>query len=319
MNKEFLSLVSIFIFIVSVYLILPLNQDDIEKQSITEINNEEKQKIINNEINLSFDIIRITKNGDAVLAGRSLPGIRFELYDKNKRLAEIYSDANGEWVWTSKESLEPGPKNFNLRYLDKKGKEHYSEQSIVVIIERDKKSEPFVLKSNQNGNSNSLILNIGETKNDFSLHLAELSPDGNLMLSGRVKAEHMVSLFINNEYVGDAEFNDNGIWKYKSKDVFDYKKLNLRFEIFDNNKVLRESFFTNIFHNNGLDMKEKTLVVKPGNSLWRISRKTLGGGILYTEIFKNNINIIQNPDLIYPGQVLKIPMNSRNYVKDEQR
>ena len=319
MNKEFLSLVSIFIFIVSVYLILPLNQDDIEKQSITEINNEEKQKIINNEINLSFDIIRITKNGDAVLAGRSLPGIRFELYDKNKRLAEIYSDANGEWVWTSKESLEPGPKNFNLRYLDKKGKEHYSEQSIVVIIERDKKSEPFVLKSNQNGNSNSLILNIGETKNDFSLDLAELSPDGNLMLSGRVKAEHMISLFINNEYVGDAEFNDNGIWKYKSKDVFDYKKLNLRFEIFDDNKVLRESFFTNIFHNNGLDMKEKTLVVKPGNSLWRISRKTLGGGILYTEIFKNNINIIQNPDLIYPGQVLKIPMNSRNYVKDEQR
>lgn len=319
MNKEFLSLVSIFIFIVSVYLILPLNQDDIEKQSFTEINNEEKQKIINNEINLSFDIIRITKNGDAVLAGRSLPGIRFELYDKNKRLAEIYSDANGEWVWTSKESLEPGPKNFNLRYLDKKGKEHYSEQSIVVIIERDKKSEPFVLKSNQNGNSNSLILNIGETKNEFSLDLAELSPDGNLMLSGRVKAEHMISLFINNEYVGDAEFNDNGIWKYKSKDVFDYKKLNLRFEIFDNNKVLRESFFTNIFHNNGLDMKEKTLVVKPGNSLWRISRKTLGGGILYTEIFKNNINIIQNPDLIYPGQVLKIPMNSRNYVKDEQR
>ena len=319
MNKEFLSLVSIFIFIVSVYLILPLNQDDIEKQSFTEINNEEKQKIINNEINLSFDIIRITKNGDAVLAGRSLPGIRFELYDKNKRLAEIYSDANGEWVWTSKESLEPGPKNFNLRYLDKKGKEHYSEQSIVVIIERDKKSEPFVLKSNQNGNSNSLILNIGETKNDFSLDLAELSPDGKLMLSGRVKAEHMISLFINNEYVGDAEFNDNGIWKYKSKDVFDYKKLNLRFEIFDNNKVLRESFFTNIFHNNGLDMKEKTLVVKPGNSLWRISRKTLGGGILYTEIFKNNINIIQNPDLIYPGQVLKIPMNSRNYVKDEQR
>ena len=139
------------------------------------------------------------------------------------------------------------------------------------------------------------------------------------MLSGRVKAEHIISLFINNEYVGDTEFNDNGIWQYKSKDIFDYKKMNLRFEILDNNRVLRGSFFTNIFDNNGLDMKENTLVVKPGNSLWRISRKTLGGGILYTEIFKNNINIIQNPDLIYPGQVLKIPMKSRNYVKDEQR
>lgn len=319
MNKEFLSLMSIFIFVVSVYLILPLHQDDIEKKSITEINNEENQKIINNEIKLSFDIIRITKNGDAVLAGRSLPGIRFGLYDKNNRLAEIYSDANGEWVWTSKESLKPGSKNFYLRYLDKNGKEHHSEQSVVVIIERDKKSEPFVLKSSQNGNSNSLILNLGETKNDFALDLAEFSPDGKLMLSGRVKAKHVISLFINNEYVGEAEFNDDGIWKYKSKNIFDYKKMNLRFEIFDNNKILRGSFFANIFNNNELNMKEKTLVVKPGNSLWRISRKTLGGGILYTEIFKNNINIIQNPDLIYPGQVITIPMKSRYYVKDEQR
>ena len=47
------------------------------------------------------------------------------------------------------------------------------------------------------------------------------------MLSGRVKAEHMISLFINNEYVGDAEFNDNGSGNTKVK-MYLITKLNLR-------------------------------------------------------------------------------------------
>ena len=56
---------------------------------------------------------------------------------------------------------------------------------------------------------------------------------------------------------------------------------------------------------------EKEFTVKNGNSLWRIARKTLGGGIYYSEIYKNNIKEIENPDLIFPGQVFNIP-NIRN-------
>ena len=48
-------------------------------------------------------------------------------------------------------------------------------------------------------------------------------------------------------------------------------------------------------------------IVENGNSLWRIARRTLGGGIHYAEIYKNNKKIIHNPDLIFPGQVFKIP------------
>ena len=52
---------------------------------------------------------------------------------------------------------------------------------------------------------------------------------------------------------------------------------------------------------------KKKLLLMDGNSLWRIARKTLGGGVLYAEIYKNNKKIIDDPDLIFPGQVFKIP------------
>ena len=50
-----------------------------------------------------------------------------------------------------------------------------------------------------------------------------------------------------------------------------------------------------------------SVVVQPGNSLWRISRRFYGEGIMYTLIFKANQNQIDNPDLIFPGQIFEIP------------
>jgi nucleoid-associated protein YgaU len=47
-------------------------------------------------------------------------------------------------------------------------------------------------------------------------------------------------------------------------------------------------------------------VVK-GDTLWKISEKTLGNGARYTEIFEANKPMLKDPDKIYPGQVLRIP------------
>jgi nucleoid-associated protein YgaU len=49
------------------------------------------------------------------------------------------------------------------------------------------------------------------------------------------------------------------------------------------------------------------VVVQPGNSLWRLARRTLGEGTRYTVIYQANKDRIGDPDLIYPGQVLEIP------------
>lgn len=54
--------------------------------------------------------------------------------------------------------------------------------------------------------------------------------------------------------------------------------------------------------------KKTTYTVKPGDSLWAISKKLLGNGARYSEIYDLNKSIIgSNPNLIYPGQTFTIP------------
>lgn len=54
--------------------------------------------------------------------------------------------------------------------------------------------------------------------------------------------------------------------------------------------------------------KLTTASVNKGDSLWRISRNILGRGIRYTQIYAANTSQIRNPHLIYPGQVLVVPL-----------
>jgi len=48
-------------------------------------------------------------------------------------------------------------------------------------------------------------------------------------------------------------------------------------------------------------------VVKPGDTLSKIARNTLGDAGLYTKIFEANKDVLKDPNVIHPGQRLKIP------------
>lgn len=43
-----------------------------------------------------------------------------------------------------------------------------------------------------------------------------------------------------------------------------------------------------------------------GDSLWRISEKLLGDGAQYTQLVRQNTDVVENPDLIYPKMCLQV-------------
>ena len=51
----------------------------------------------------------------------------------------------------------------------------------------------------------------------------------------------------------------------------------------------------------------KTYTVKAGDTLSKIAKEYLGDSNAYMKIFEANRDQLKNPDLIKPGQVLKIP------------
>jgi nucleoid-associated protein YgaU len=52
---------------------------------------------------------------------------------------------------------------------------------------------------------------------------------------------------------------------------------------------------------------ERTHTVKKGDSLSKIAKQVYGDAQQWRRIYDANRDIISNPDLIHPGQVLKLP------------
>ncbi|WP_420959981.1 Ig-like domain-containing protein [Brucella sp. IR073] len=50
-----------------------------------------------------------------------------------------------------------------------------------------------------------------------------------------------------------------------------------------------------------------SVIIRKGDNLWTISKRTYGRGIRYTTIYLANADQIKNPNLIWPGQVFSMP------------
>jgi nucleoid-associated protein YgaU len=61
--------------------------------------------------------------------------------------------------------------------------------------------------------------------------------------------------------------------------------------------------------------KPNAVIIRRGDNLWTISRRTYGRGIRYTTIYTANRDQIRNPHLIYPGQVFLLPVGEKSWTQ----
>ncbi|HMB47551.1 MAG TPA: LysM peptidoglycan-binding domain-containing protein, partial [Afifellaceae bacterium] len=58
-----------------------------------------------------------------------------------------------------------------------------------------------------------------------------------------------------------------------------------------------------------------SVIIRKGDNLWTISRRTYGRGFRYTTIYQANDDQIRNPHMIFPGQVFVLPKGEKNWVQ----
>jgi nucleoid-associated protein YgaU len=154
---------------------------------------------------------------------------------------------------------------------------------------------------------------------------------GRAILSGRAPGGARLFVYLDNESIGETVADADGFWSFTPSAPIEPGLHVIRVDQVDQaGKVLARAqtpfeqaavplaaqagasaeqiaSAENMPSGNGAIMTDGTIVVQPGNSLWRIARENYGQGIQYTVIYEANKDQIANPDLIYPGQVFAVP------------
>jgi nucleoid-associated protein YgaU len=141
---------------------------------------------------------------------------------------------------------------------------------------------------------------------------------GEVSLAGRGTGEGFVRLYLDNQPIGEVSVQPGGQWSADLPDV-DTGVYTLRIDEIDNAGEVVSRVETPFKREaaeviQALDLEEggegrriSLVTVQPGNTLWGISSRAYGDGILFVKVFEANRDRIRDADLIYPGQVFTVP------------
>lgn len=162
------------------------------------------------------------------------------------------------------------------------------------------------------------VLDQSRAKPDVALDAISYDPLGNVGLAGRANATR-VQIYLDNRPLTAAPVRRDGDWRIDlpqvSRGVY-----TLRVDAMDDSGAVVSRLETPFKREApediarvmaedtaapGFDVAVRT--VQPGNTLWAIARETYGEGVLYVHVFQANADLIRDPDLIYPGQIFRLP------------
>jgi len=283
-----------------------------------------------------FDIVRVAPTGDAVIAGRAAPEARVTVYEGETALGSVTADEHGEWVLIPDAPLQPGTRTLGLAAADDDGGPALrSEQEVVLVVpeaNRDIAGRPtressgaLALVVPRVGEEPSRVLQspsasipaagaapegeAGVAVPGLALDVIDYDENGRLVLSGRAAPGAVVQIYLDNAMLGRARADGEGAWVLRPGRRVEPGTYALRIDaIGPDGTVLDrvEMPFARAWPD--LDPPaEGVVVVQPGNSLWRIARRSYGRGIRYTVIYEANKDQIGDPNLIFPGQVFAVP------------
>ena len=219
----------------------------------------------------SFDLVRIEKTGNIIIAGRNARESNISVMINKKLVATVHTNKDGEFVYAPNDVLKPGNYVISLIDTDKNIK---SVDSVFVYV-------------SEQGYKNSVSLLM--TKNGSKVMQAPVLADG-MIVTGKALPRLRVSLSLNDKYLGFARVSD-----YKNyglgADVGELKsgesyKLNIRLHDSEGTTIadIEHKFIMPVM--TGDDNTFYT--VRRGDCLWIIARNFLRKGILFTMIAERN-------------------------------
>lgn len=258
----------------------------------------------------SFDVVRVDPRGTAVIAGRGEPGATVQVLVDGESIADIAVNEQGEWVLIVEEPLPAGSVELGLLMTTPSGQEIRSEQIVVVSIPESRAETPLVVLGRPGEASRVLQGPFeGLETGPLALETVDYDEAGGVIFSGRAEPGSRVRVIANGATVGDTAVGQDGRWTVRAGDALAPGVYDLQVDMIRPDGTVAAVIvlpFERVAPE-ALNLGEGSVIVQPGNSLWRIARRIYGEGIQYTVIYEANADQIRDPDVIYPGQVFSTP------------
>ena len=252
----------------------------------------------------TFDIVRIKPNGMIVVAGRWKPNKNVSIVLNDKIIATEMTNDDGEFVYSPMRGLRPG--NYTMSLLGSKPDKKSEDKVFLYVSDVDYRNSISLLMTRDGSHvmQSPAILKDG----DLNISKIDYLDTGRLIVTGDALPRLRVSLTLNDMFLGDARVSD-----YKHFGLgADVGKLTPGREYTLSVRLHDADGQTIATVNHTFVMPEMTgdndtfYTVRRGDCLWIIARNFLRKGILFSIIAERNN--IENPDLIFPQQLLQIPM-----------
>jgi hypothetical protein len=258
----------------------------------------------------SFDVVRVSPNGELVIAGRGTPGLEVIILENDWLIGRATADQRGEWVFVPEIPLKPGKHQLSLK-TRLPGAELDSPSVVAVMVPEAADGQAMAVKLPRDGGDSTLLQVPGKSEiPPLAINLIDQLPDGNLTIGGIALPDSVVLVYLDNQYIGRATTDEKGNWRLRTEGNPNTAKAKTvrADETTKDGKVTKraEAPFARVamLERPAHDM---ILVIEPGSNLWRIARKIYGSGTAYTTIYAANREQIRDPNLIYPGQVFAVP------------
>lgn len=251
----------------------------------------------------SFDLVRIEQDGHVVIAGRNIDESNISIVVNNKVIATEHTNADGEFVYAAKTAWKAG--NYAIYLIDADKNIKSSDTVFVYIDEKDYKNSVSLLMTDQ---GTKVMQSPKLQDGDLIVSKIDYLDTGRLVVSGRALPRFRVSFALNGKYLGFARVSD-----YKNfgmgVDVGHLepgKKYTMTIRLHDTTGTTIAKTEHKFVMPEPTDCDDTFYTVRRGDTLWVIARNFLRRGILFSIIA--DCNDIENPNLIFPKQVLQIPV-----------
>ena len=281
-----------------------------------------------------FDVAEVDELGNGVFSGRAFRNVRVWLKKLDGSVVgETVSLEDGSFTILTNTPLPEGESVLALvaEEIPGGGIKVASERLVIsrfpggpalIVAQKDTADtvsrilqEPVTRKpldTAQKSGDNASVSNSNAFKESaegklLKIKIIDYDEKGRLAISGKAKPGSKISIEVNGRTIGSTNTDDQGQWSLTTIEGMADGA----------NKIVAKASLGDEYSTTSMPFapeelvqkfpKGRLVVVQPGNSLWRIARRTYGSGFRYTVIFAANRDQVTNPDLIYPGQVLHTP------------